>query len=172
MILSQDILTKLQRIVGADMRSLERNLMVGDAGRYEVFGNYEIHDHGTEAHVYHNGDLRFIASDTRSAVSWCVAERHKQHELSNEILRLDQQKHRVERDINNTRMMLPRITSTDLRSTVIDKLHVKEQVLSNVKNRLSNCINRAKYIQIRGFNDEIARTRQSQPICSNSAGSR
>ena len=170
--LPQDILEKLQRIVGPDMRVIERNLMMGDAGRYQLFGDYEIHDHGSEAHVYHNGDLKFIASSTRSAVSWCVAERHKRHELSNEILRLDQQQHRVQRDINNTEMMLPRITNTALRTSVIDRLQLKQQMLRSVKNRLSNCIDRAKYIQIRGFNDEIARTRQSQPIYSTSAGSR
>ena len=167
-----DVLAKLQRMVDADMRSLERHIITEDQGRYTLFGDYEIRSNQDEAHVYHNGDLKFIASSLRAAVSWCVAEKHRRHELSNEISRLDQQQHRVQRDINNTRMMLPRISSTELRSSVSDKLRRKEQVLEDVKIRLSNCIDRAKYIQIRGFNDEIARTRRLTPIRSNCSGSR
>lgn len=166
------LLQKLHRIVGPDMLSLQRHTITQDRGRYQVFGDWEIIQAPDQAQVYHNGDLKFMASNVRTAMSWCVAERHRRFELSRDIARWDQQVQRVQRDIAHTAALLPRVQDPDLRHTIQDKLQLKRQLLREAKNRLSKCIGRAKYIQIRGFNDEIARTRRLTPICTTGTGSR
>ncbi len=166
------LLQKLHRIVGPDMLSLQRHTITHDRGRYQVFGDWEIIHAGDQAQVYHNGDLKFVARDVRTALSWCVAERHRRFELSRDIARWDQKVQRTQRDIDHTAMLLPRIHDQELRDNIQTKLLHKKQMLLEAKNRLSKCIGHAKYIQIRGFNDEIARTRRFTPICTTGTGSR
>lgn len=170
--MQEDIfLEKLHKIVGADISNLQRNIITQESGRYQVFGDWQILRCPDQAQVYHNGDLKFVAGDVRTALSWCVAEKHRRFELSREIARLDQQVCRTERDITHTSLMLPRVSDQALRDSIRTKLQHKKNLLQEAKNRLSKCIGRAKYIQTRGFNDEIARTRRFTPICTTSPGS-
>jgi hypothetical protein len=50
-----------------------------------------------------------------------------------------------------------------IRDSVAAKISQKEQLLFFINSRLEKCVNVAKYWQLKGFNDEIARTKHSTP---------
>jgi hypothetical protein len=93
-----------------------------------------------------------------TALSWCIADKYQQHNLSTNIMRLEQQKLLLTADIRTRSTLNTRIRSQDLRESVEAKLATRRSRLQQVDERLTKCVNLAKYWQQRGFNNETART--------------
>ena len=74
------------------------------------------------------------------------------------ILMLDRKKQILTADINCRRSMGERGRTEEFREIVNTKIQPKVAQLSSVSTELEKCVNQAKYIQIRGFNNETART--------------
>ena len=150
---------KLERFAesAATMESL-KNSVVNTGDGYLVFGQYRLIDsHGTYS-VYKFDDIVGNFSNKRSAISWCVAEKYNQTKLSNEIKTLDAKKHQMELDIRARQQIADRSRQQDFYDIVESKLAPKILYYNSVKSELEKCINSAKYLQIRGFNNETARS--------------
>jgi signal recognition particle GTPase len=93
-----------------------------------------------------------------TALSWCIADKYQQHHLSTDIMRLEQQKLLLTADIRTRSTLNARIRSQDLRESVEAKIATRRARLQIVDERLTKCVNLAKYWQQRGFNNETART--------------
>lgn len=158
---------RLESIITPDLEVIKNNLMVKEQDQYSVFGNYVLKsiDHGVEVRCL--GVLKHNFSGFRSAVSWCIADKFRQFRLSEEIERLDEQQFRLNNDIIVIRGILKDLTDVDQKTIVETKLQDKRLKLDLVRNRLLKCVDRAKYWQIRGFNDEIARSRRQASNTTN-----
>lgn len=151
-------LAKLERMVSADLDRLSQNLFVRDGDRYHVFDLYEIHrERDLWMVIKHLRDPRSFGH-LHSAVAWCIADKYQQHVLSIEIQRLDQQITALETDITVRRGLQGRMRQSQARETVDVKLQSRQQRLAGLQQHLTKYVNRAKYLQIRGFNNEAART--------------
>jgi signal recognition particle GTPase len=91
-------------------------------------------------------------------LSWCIADKFQQYNLSTDIIRLEQQKLLLQADIHTRAALSKGIRSADLRENVEVKIATRRSRLQIVNERLTKCINLAKYWQQRGFNNETART--------------
>lgn len=147
-------------------RELKRNItniiLDSDDGSIIVFGRYCIQprDSGFSVHTWDREIHCF--SSKKTAMSWCTADHQGQYNLSTRILILDRKKQTLAADIYCRRTLGERGRHETFYEIVNMKIQPKIDLYNAVTAELENCINRAKYLQIRGFNNETARTSGSQ----------
>lgn len=157
----QSTLDRLQQILSADFDSAKHNVIFPTDQGYDLFGSYVMVKHTDSVEVTkHNNDARHFSS-TRSAVSWCVADKFNRFNLAEEIISLDEKRKRLIDDVKFSRQLVKTIRDPLQHETVILKLEFKKEVLKQVEHGLDKCASSAKYWQLRGFNNEIERTRRS-----------
>jgi hypothetical protein len=98
-------------------------------------------------------------SDRRVALSWCVAKNLQRHDLAASIAMLDQQHSTVEQDCEARKKLALHSSQPQFRDRVLTKLQAKNLYRAQINNQLEKCISLTKYLQLRGFQNETARTR-------------
>jgi len=162
------LLNKLESIVKSDIALVEQNTIVrGKNGSYEVFATYQIQTNKHGATVYRSGELLKEFGSTKTAISWCIAEKYKQYNLARDIELSDKDVVRISNDVRCSQNIIPKIKDFEIYIITQTKLENKKTYLSQAQARLEKCVNLAKYFQIRGFNDELARTRRQAPNQTN-----
>ena len=143
-------------------RSIGNMLISDEQGGVVAFGKYYIKPDKTGCSVrtwdreIHNFTTR------RVAMSWCSADQHQHYNLANSILVLDRKKQALAADIYCRKTLGERGRHESFYEIINMKLQPKIDQYNSVSNELEKCVNQAKYIQIRGFNNETARTIGSQ----------
>lgn len=124
---------------------------------YLVFGKYNLQSNGDVYDVYLYDDFVATFSSKRTAISWCIAERFRQHQLSFDIRVLDAKKSQLAADIYARQRLSQRSNREQFAEMVETKLEPKIRYLNTIKAELEKCVNSAKYLQLRGFSNETAR---------------
>jgi len=104
-----------------------------------------------------------VFNSSKTAVSWCIADKFRQLNLARDLLTLDQKLGNITNDISVRAAIADRSTRWEFRDPVGVKLETKIIRKKLLENQLSKCVDSAKYLQQRGFNNETARTGRSQP---------
>lgn len=151
-------LARLRQLIEPELLALERNIIIADGSGFMVFGCYRIDPQSGHYRVSKHGLDRGEFSAVPTALSWCIADKYQQHGLSTSIMRLEQQKLLLQADIHTRSILSKGIRSRDLRESVEAKIATRKSRLQAVDERLTKCVNLAKYWQQRGFNNETART--------------
>lgn len=138
-----------------------------DSGDYEVFDKYLIKRKRHEYHVVCHSTEVGAFSTSRAALSWCIADKFHNFKLAQSLLNLDRALANVSRDISTRAQIADRSKNPEFRENVAIKLETKLIHKKILENDLANCINSAKYLQQRGFDNETARTGRSQPSKTN-----
>jgi hypothetical protein len=159
-------MTREQKLEAWAERELKRNIDSiiidnGDGG-IVVFGKYciEAKDSGFCVSTWDREIHSF--SSKKSAMSWCTADHQQQYNLSNSILVLDRKKQALAADIYCRKTVGERGRHENFYEIINMKIQPKIDLYNSVDAELEKCVNRAKYLQIRGFNNETARTSGSQ----------
>lgn len=157
-------LQRLEQLIESDLEYLTNIMILQDNGVYHVFGKYVICPiENSTFQVFKNGLLGREFSTLRYALSWCIADKHNNADLANDIQHLDEQRIRVKNDVTVRSTLAAKITDISRREITQVKILARKQELKAIENRLTKCVSLAKYCQIRGFNrDETARTRRTQ----------
>lgn len=124
-----------------------------------VFGRYLLIKDRHGVKVVEQDDEKLCLSGMRSALSWCLADKHNDLSLALEIQRLDSTCVMLSRDIAVRQGLYDKSKDPVYRQRVELKLITKRSHLALLRQQLEKCINKAKYIQLRGFQNETARTR-------------
>ena len=132
-------------------------------GIYSVFGKYRIEPNHPGYKVYCSATEVGIFNTTKTALSWCIADKYQAYNTARDILELDIKLGTLSLDIAARTAIAEHSTQWEFRDAVGTKLETKIIRKKQVENELAKCINWAKYIQQRGFNNETARTGRSQP---------
>jgi hypothetical protein len=132
-------------------------------GSYQVFGHYCIHPERPGYRVFCSASDVGIFATTRTALSWCIADKHQAYNTARELLTLDNKLTSLTNDINTRAALADRSKQFDFRDSVGTKLETKIIRKKQLENQLTKCVTWAKYIQQRGFNNETQRTGRSQP---------
>jgi hypothetical protein len=103
----------------------------------------------TEVQKNDTVSLRFM--DRRSAMSWCVADHVGDYNLARRIENLDQSRAICTRDLKARSQILSRSKTDRFKEAVSTKLAYKRDHLRHIEHELGKCIDRAKYLQLRGF---------------------
>jgi hypothetical protein len=160
--MNPSVIARVQEVLKSDFDIAEPNIMAPNShGGYHLFGLFDVEEQAGLTAVYRAGVKIREFSGMRLAVSWCIAEKFQQNLLSMEICRLDRDYIRL-RDMQHTLTQITeRIKDRDRRFVARVKSEDNHRRLQQVQGQLSKCVSRAKYLQIKGFNDEIARTRRT-----------
>lgn len=159
MIKSQKFLKRLQQLAEEEFPSLQQNILISTGNNsYEAFGNYLIESRAPGAFlVSKNSVPQGEFTSTRSALSWCIADKYNQMSLRDEILILEKKKIQLSADLHVRSALVTKFKDYSMRSTADVKLSARRDRLSQINFQLDKCVNLAKYWQIRGFNNETAR---------------
>jgi hypothetical protein len=153
----------LESAIRAEIRDIMPNVILEmDDGNYELFGKYRLIAQKPRFLVMCWATEVGVFSNTRTAVSWCVADKFKHYNLAKDILLLDNKLEHLNIDIKTRATLADRCDRPEFREIVGTKLETKLIRKKQVENQLTNCVNLAKYLQQKGFNNETARTGRGQ----------
>lgn len=150
---------KLEEFASREIANLSSKLIVDDGrGGIIAFGKYNIipTDYKFIVEIKNQNAMTF--GSKKSAISWCIADQHNQLALARAIHTLDTKKSALAADIHCRKTMASRSKHEDFYETVSAKIQFKIDYLESVDAELEKCLNSAKYMQIRGFSNETART--------------
>jgi hypothetical protein len=142
---------------------LPNTIWKDDNGVYEVFGKYIIQANRPGYRVFCSATDIGVFSSTRIALSWCIADKNQAYNTARELLTVDNKLTALTQDINTRAALGDRSSSPVLRETILTKLESKIIQKKLLENQLAKCVNWAKYIQQRGFDNETQRIGRSQP---------
>jgi hypothetical protein len=135
-----------------------------DTGNYCVFDRYKIIPANPGYLVMCSATEVGVFGSTKSAMSWCIADKHQAYNLARDILTLDVKLTSLTSDINTRANVADRSRQPQFRETIETKLESKIIRKKKVESELAKCVNWAKYMQQRGFNNETVRTGRNQPF--------
>ena len=155
---------EFDRLFRQEFRDIMPNtIWQNDNGEYEVFGHYRIQPNRPGYRVMCSATDVGVFSSTRTALSWCIADKNRAYNTARELLTIDAKLTALTHDIATRAAIGDRVKSPDLRETILVKLESKIIHKKLLENQLNKCVNWAKYIQQRGFEDETQRIGRNQP---------
>lgn len=154
----QQFVAKLERMVSGDLPKLAQNFFDRHGDRYHVFDRYEIRLHRQQYQVIKLTSDPISFGSLPTAVAYCIADKYQQHNLSLQIRQLDEKVRMLRQDIDVRDACRTRIKNADIREAAALKLQHRKDRLRSLSSHLDKYVNQAKYWQIRGFNNEAART--------------
>jgi hypothetical protein len=151
---------KLEQWAEREVKRNIHNMIVDiDKDNYVAFGKYYLCTNKQSVTVHNlSGDLISEFGNKRTAISWCVADNKNMLSLAQNIKNLDRKKSLLSADIHCRRSVADRSRQQGFSEMVLTKLQTKIQQHIMVDRELEKCLNLAKYIQLRGFQNETART--------------
>ena len=155
---------EFEQAIRQELRDIMPNVILPqDNGTYEVFGKYQIIPERPGYTVMCHATNVGVFNTSRTALSWCIADKYKHYNLANDIWLLDSKLSFLTNDINARATIADRSKSPDFRENIGIKLETKLMQKKIVENQLNNCVDSAKYLQQRGFNNETQRIGRGQP---------
>jgi len=155
---------EFDRLFRQEFRDLIPNTILQiDKGMYQVFGHYAIRAERPGYTVFCSATEVGVFNSTRTALSWCIADKSKAYNTARELLTLDNKLAALTHDITTRAAIGDHSNNPALREIILTKLESKIIQKKLMENQLTKCVNWAKYIQQRGFEDETQRTGRSQP---------
>jgi len=156
---------EFERMFRQEFRDIMPNtIWKNDNGVYSVFGHYQIVPEKVGYRVFCAATDVGLFYTTRTALSWCIADKHKAYNSARDILALDTKLTSLTNDINARANIADTSTDPKFRETIETKLESKIIRKKKVESELTKCVNWAKYIQLRGFNNETVRTGRNTAI--------
>ena len=134
-----------------------------DDGTYSVFGKYLIAAEKFGYRVFCSATDVGLFSSTKTALSWCIADKNKSYNTARELKELDQKLAALANDISARAALADRSKKSEFRDVVGVKLETKLIKKKQLENQLTKCVNWAKYCQQRGFTNETQRIGRGQP---------
>ena len=155
---------ELELLFRQEFKDIAPNLIWQNTnGTYEVFERYRIVPLRPGYQVFCAATDVGTFHSTRTALSWCIADKHRSFNTAREILTTDNKLNTLTQDINTRAAVGDRSKNPGLRETILTKLETKIIRKKLLENQLTKCVNWAKYIQQQGFDNETARTGRGQP---------
>lgn len=135
----------------------DTNTIVSNQDYFQAFGCYTVYLKNNLHHIYKNRVLVETVCSRKSALCWCIADKYKIKALSASIKNLDQDLDRKNSEIAHYKNVLQADVPTERKSVIADRLLESVLKAKHIHNQLNKCVNRAKYWQQKGFNNETAR---------------
>lgn len=162
--MNQKVIEKLYHCLSAEFETVKNNSIIkNDDGSIDIFDLFKATEHNGMIEIKQSQKDPKEFSSYRSALSWCIAEKCQEIELAKKIIVLDKDLQRHKNMDRALKHVCNKITNADQKSIAEIKHHDVIHKLRLTNFALQKCIARAKYLQIRGFHNEIARTRRPAP---------
>lgn len=155
---SEQTLQRLEEVLKPSLSEVLPNAILPTGNGYEAFGEYEIMPESGRWQVHRSRRDPVEFSSSRVALAWCIAHKFHQLLLYMDIERLDREKLALVADLAVRTRLKERLKDPQTAEIVEAKLTTRRRQLEYIETTLTKCVNQAKYLQIRGFNNETART--------------
>jgi hypothetical protein len=136
-------------------------------GEYEAFDKYKIVPEHPGYTVYINEDCQGFFNSTRTAISWCVADKFQRFNLARDLLTYDNMLANISNDIFVRAGVANKTQDYTLKESIEIKLEPKIIQKREIETHLNKCVNWAKYLQQKGFENETARFGSATTIKTN-----
>lgn len=148
----------LERILADEFSHLMPILVLpNEAGEYLAFGRYRIVPQHPGYRVYINEDEQGFFSTTRTALSWCIADKYHRFNLASDLKYIDSMLYNLSNDIFVRVGIANKTRNSQLRENIETKLEPKIIQRRELEQQLAKCVNSAKYLQQKGFLNETQR---------------
>jgi hypothetical protein len=154
---------RLKQFIVEDLDNLRGLLMYKSHGKYYLFDLYVIEKIAEGSYkITRERKDPLLLSTLKTAVSWCIADYNHKTELANEILQLDKERSVLANTVTVRQHQMKKMKDPLQKEIAVLKILHRKTNLQQVENRLTKCVNSAKYWQTKGFNcDETARPRRT-----------
>lgn len=141
-------------IASSELERLDQDLILPQGRGYRIFRDYRLQRNrwGWQLTKGLNPIAEFTTS--RSALAWCIADKHQQWDLARRIQQLDQ---RIAITDSGLAPRLLRFTTGSRNPALAAKIQHRQQQRFTAKAELDKCVSRAKYLQIRGLRNDTQR---------------
>lgn len=162
---------QIERLVREEFKqTLPMLIWQNEHGEYEAFGKYMIVPEHPGYSVYINDDLQGFFNSTRTAISWCVADKFRRFNLARDLLTYDNMLANISNDIFVRAGVANKTRDYALKESIETKLEPKIIQKREIEMYLNKCVNWAKYLQQKGFENETARFGSATTIKTNRQG--
>lgn len=159
---------EVERWVHAEFKQMLPALIwQNDDGEYEAFGKYRIVPQNPGYCVYIDEDEQGFFNSTRTAISWCVADKYKRYNLARDLLTYDNMLAHISNDIFVRAGVANKTRDPNVRESIEMKLEPKIIQKRQLESQLTKCVNWAKYLQQKGFENETSRSGSATTIKTN-----
>lgn len=134
---------------------------------YEVFDRYTVVLDNSGCTVYLNDDKQGVFSGTRTAISWCIADKYQRYNLARDILSIDNMLANITNDIFVRAGVANKTRDAALKESIETKLEPKIIQKRALKNQIDKCVNWAKYLHQKGFENETSRPGSATKVKAN-----
>lgn len=136
-------------------------------GDYEAFGKYHIIPQNPGYRVFIDQDEQGFFNSTRTAIAWCVADKYKKYNLSRDLLLFDNMLANIKNDIFVRAGVANKTKDPVIKESIETKLEPKFLHKRELEQQLTKCVNWAKYLQQKGFENEASRPGSATTIKTN-----
>jgi hypothetical protein len=151
--------TAFERAFRQEFAGLVDKIMWQNAdGDYELFNRYTIRAELGGYRVFCSATDVGVFTNTRHALSWCIADKHRSYALARDLQQLDKKLGLISNDIAVRAAIGDSSTKPQFREDIEIKLESKIILKKQIELQLAKCVNQAKYYQQRGLDNETART--------------
>lgn len=152
---------KLAELVERELPKLLDDIILKDGKQhYRVFGSYTVENKQGYYLVYQQDQYIGQFGSSRSAIAWCIADKHNRIILAKQIQILDEKINRLRQDIDIRHKIAEKATG-EFWETVSLKTAYRREQSRLLETQLTNCVNSAKYLQLRGNSNETKRISSS-----------
>ena len=117
---------EFERMFRQEFKGLSENVLFqNEIGEYEVFGKYRIIPEAVGYRVYCSATEVGNFSNTKTALSWCIADKFTYYNLARDILTLDNKLNSLISDISVRANLADRSKTPLFRETIETKLETK-----------------------------------------------
>jgi hypothetical protein len=138
-------------IASSELERLGHNLILPEGRGYRIFRDYFLRRTNSVWQLTKRQDPVAEFTSSRSALAWCIADKHQQWDLARRIQQLDERIAITDQGLT-PRLMLFRAGSRN--RALAAKIQHRQQQRYTTKAELDKCVSRAKYLQIRGFRND------------------
>lgn len=149
---------KLERWANRELPRHVDAMILEQDGQYLAWGEYLLEPSKQGCSVWLKDQLVHVFANKRVAMSWCTASKYQQSRLADQIMELDITKNDLVREIQQRQQHIQRSQRPEFKDLVTVKLQPTQDKLASTVSELEKCINLAKYLQLKGFNNETLRT--------------
>ena len=154
--------TEIEKYIKHELKDIMPNVIIKtDNGTYELFGRYLIVAQKPVYRVFCNDDEMGVFNSSKTAVSWCVADKYQRFNLARDILNTDTILGNLTNDIFVRTGIASKSKHAQFAEDIETKLETKIIRKKYLENQLADYVKKAKYLQQRGFNNETARIGQA-----------
>jgi hypothetical protein len=151
-----DRLSKFVDIAEADLRKLKDDLVFVNGDECYAFGKYKIVTTDT-VQVWEKNEYQGTFSSSRSAMAWCTASKFRCFQLAALIKQFDERLKMAQQAVETRKY---RAKKADFVHTAKLQQRLSEQF--KAQHELEKYVSKAKYLQLRGFNNDTQRNSRTK----------